>query len=50
MVVEARVPSVNVLGLHARRHLKRGTYQVLVTPGASLSQLGATTTRTVRIR
>jgi len=34
----------------ARHHLKRGTYQVLVTPGASASQLGATTTRTVRIR
>ena len=34
----------------ARRALRRGTYRVLVTPGASASQLGATTTRTVRIR
>ena len=33
-----------------RRHLKRGTYKVQVTPGQSASQFGATTTRTVRIR
>jgi hypothetical protein len=34
----------------ARRHLKRGAYTVLVTPGASLEHLGATTRRTVNIR
>ena len=34
----------------ARRALRRGTYRVLVTPGTSASKLGATTTRTVRIR
>jgi hypothetical protein len=33
-----------------RRHLKRGTYKVQVTPGQSAAQFGATTTRTVRIR
>jgi hypothetical protein len=35
---------------HARHALKRGTYKVLVTPGSSASKLGATTSRTVRIR
>ena len=33
-----------------RRHLKRGTYKVQVTPGQSTSKFGVTTTRTVRIR
>jgi len=35
---------------HSRHALKRGTYKVLVTPGTSASKLGATTSRTVRIR
>jgi hypothetical protein len=33
-----------------RRHLRAGTYRVLVTPGLSARELGATSSRTVRIR
>src|SRR4051794_14667932 len=33
-----------------RRHLKRGSYKVQVTPGQTASQWGTTTTKTVRIR
>jgi hypothetical protein len=34
----------------ARRALKRGTYQVLVTPGRSSQDLGVTTVRTFKVR
>jgi len=33
-----------------RRHLRAGTYRIEVTPGASKTDLGAATVRTVRIR
>ena len=34
----------------ARRGLKRGTYQLQVTPGQSATQYGVTTKRTIRVR
>ena len=33
-----------------RRHLTRGAYRLLVTPGTSATNLGVTTSRTVRVR
>ena len=34
----------------ARRALRRGTYQLQVTPGGSATSYGVTSTRTIRVR
>jgi len=44
-VMTIRLPST----AKTRRALRRGTYQLQVTPGASASNYGATTTRTIRL-